>query len=76
MNDSAKLYERCMDDILREIKITEIDLKLSEIYSYNPSLIFTIERGRQMSSPFLDMKVIHGNHLLNSHCTLKQLTPV
>ena len=55
-----------MDDILREIKITEIDLKLSEINSYHPSLKFTIEREHQKSLPFLDMKIMRENRSLNS----------
>ena len=60
------MYERYMDDILREIKVTKIDQKLGEINSYHPSLKFTIEREHQKSLPFLDMRIIRENCSLNS----------
>ena len=66
IKDSAKMYERYMDDILREIKVTKIDQKLGEINSYHPSLKFTIEREHQKSLPFLDMRIIRENCSLNS----------
>ena len=47
-----------MDDILRNIKRTEVQQKLAEINSYHPFLRFTIEEENdQLSLPFLDMLI-------------------
>lgn len=55
-----------MDDIITEIKVSEIDQKLEEINSYHPSLKFTIERENNKSLPFLDMKVVRTVDKLSS----------
>ena len=62
----AKLYPRFVDDILRDIKTSEIEGKLQEINSYHPKLKFTIEREIQNSMPFLDMKIIRSENRLTS----------
>ena len=63
---SAKVYTRYMDDILREIKVSQIDKKLSEINNYHPSLKFTMEKENDNSIPFFDMKIIHKDNKLSS----------
>ena len=40
----AVLYERYMDDILRDIKTERIDEKLDDVNSYHANLKFTIEK--------------------------------
>ena len=61
----AKLYERYMDDILREIKESKTSDKLLEINSLHKNLKFTSECEQQESPsepgklPFLSMSVIH-----------------
>ena len=63
---SAKLYARYMDDIIRDIKEAQIQMKLEEINSLHPSLKFTIERETNDSIPFLDMKILRMNGQLSS----------
>ena len=61
----AQLYERYMDDIIREIVEERVNEKLASINSLHQNLQFTIEtelrepESQQGSIPFLDMKVIH-----------------
>ena len=62
----AKLYTRYMDDILREMKRNEIELKLQEINNLHPNLAFTIEREREGRLPFLDMSLIHQGSEVSS----------
>ena len=57
IRNNAKLYERYMDDVLREIDKDSIELKLREINNLHPSLKFTIERENKSSIPFLDMLI-------------------
>lgn len=64
----AKMYDRYMDDILRDIKLSQTEDKLKEINSLHPNLKFTAEQEKQEQPqihmgklPFLDMKIIH-NH--------------
>ena len=52
---NAKLFARYMDDVLREIKRTEMDQKLAEINNLHSNLSFTIEREQNGMLPFLDM---------------------
>ena len=63
---NAKLFSRYMDDILREIKESEIGDKLHEINNYHPNLKFTIERENEASLPFLDMRIIRNGGRLTS----------
>ena len=51
----SKLYARYMDDILREIKFSQIDIKLEEINQYYQKLHFTIEREKENQIAFLDI---------------------
>jgi hypothetical protein len=63
----AKLFTRYMDDILRDIKRSEIDQKLAEINNLHPNLLFTIERELDGMLPFLDMRLIHeGGHIAST----------
>ena len=62
----AKLFTRYMDDILREIKRTEAEQKLSEINALHPNLSFTIERETEGKLPFLDMQLIHSGPQVTS----------
>ena len=63
----ARLYERYMDDIVREILKARLREKLDRINSLHPKLTFTMEmeqeepESHQGSLPFLDMKVIHDH---------------
>ena len=50
IRDTAKIFDRYMDDIIREIK-------LSEINQLHPKLKFTIEMEEDGKLPFLDIKV-------------------
>ena len=43
IKDDAKLFEQYMDDILRTIKESLTENKLSEINSLHPNLKFTLE---------------------------------
>ena len=64
---NAKIYERYMDDILREIDEVKAEAKLMEINSLHPNLKFTSEVEQQQSQvpqsriPFLDMCIMHDN---------------
>ena len=51
---NAKVYERYMDDIIRDIKTVKIDNKLDEVNSYHENLTFTIERERNGRLSYLD----------------------
>jgi len=66
IQDSAKLFTRYMDDILREIKRSEIDNKLEEINSLHPNLSFTIEKETDGTLPFLDMQLLHQGSQVSS----------
>ena len=63
----AKLYERYMDDILREIAKSIFEDKLVEVNSLHPNLTFTSEAEQVKppsstgSLPFLDMSVLHDH---------------
>ena len=66
IQDSAKLYSRYMDDIIRSIKVREIETKLKEINSLHLQLRFTMEREKEGSIPFLDMLILRENGRLSS----------
>ena len=57
----SKLYDRYMDDILKEEKKENIEQKLDEINKLHPNLKFTLEREKNGELPVLDMKILH-NH--------------
>ena len=63
---NAVLYSRYMDDILRNIKSSDITTKLNEINSLHPSLKFTLECEKNGSLPFLDMLIQNINGKLVS----------
>ena len=66
IKDSAKLFERYMDDIIREIKAAEVQAKLAEINQFHPKLKFTIEMEENGKIPFLDMEINHVGNRLSS----------
>ena len=67
LRGQAKLYERYMDDIIREIDESKADQKLKEINSLHPNLTFTKETEQKECEsqigelPFLDMRVMHDH---------------
>ena len=67
IRDTATIFERYMDDIIRNIKIQEIEAKLRRINQLHPKLKFTIEREINGRLPFLDMEICHvGNRLTST----------
>ena len=66
IRDSAKIFERYMDDIIREIKVHKIQEKLSEINQLHPQLKFTMEIEENGKLAFLDMEIIHVGNRLSS----------
>ena len=66
IKDDAKLFERYMDDILRTIKESLIENKLSEINSLHPNLKFTLEVEQNGKLPFLDICIEHHERTLSS----------
>ena len=65
IKDDAKLFERYMDDILRTIKESLIENKLSEINSLHPNLKFTLEVEQNGKLPFLDICIEHHESTLS-----------
>ncbi len=61
VKDDAKIFSRYMDDIIRDIKKSNVEEKLVEINSLHSNLKFTCEREVDGDIPFLDMK-INNNH--------------
>ena len=67
IRNNAKLFDRYMDDILRSIKKSEVQNKLSQINTLHPNLQFTLEEETEGNLPFLDMLLMHrGEHLSSS----------
>ena len=62
----AKIFDRYMDDIIREIKRHEIQDKLREINNLHPQLKFTMELEENGRIPFLDMEIVHTENCLSS----------
>ena len=62
----ALIYERYMDDILRDIHKDKIDTKLEEINELNVYLKFTVERETNYTIPFLDMEIHRKGDKLTS----------
>ena len=61
IKDDAKIYERYMDDILREIKRSQVEQKLEEINNIHKNLEFTLETEVDHNLSFLNIRLIH-NH--------------
>ena len=57
IQDTAKIFERYMDDIVREMKRSAIQAKLEQINQLHPKLKFTIEIEENGLLPFLDMEI-------------------
>ena len=72
IRDTAKLFERYMDDIIREIKRQEIQAKLNAINQLHPMLKFTIENETDGKIPFLDMEIHHVGNSLSSTWYVKE----
>ena len=53
----AKMFSRYVDDILRSVKVAEIDRLLSYVNTLHPNLEFTIELQLNGTLPFLDMLI-------------------
>jgi len=58
----SKMFTRYMDDILQDIKSSEINNKLAEINALHENLTFTIERQTNGKIPFLDMQITCDQH--------------
>ena len=71
IRDTANIFERYMDDIIQEIKIQDIQAKLSQINQLHPNLKFTIEIEENGRLPFLDMEICHVGNSLSSTWYLK-----
>ena len=71
IKDSAKIFDRYMDDIIREINRHKIQEKLREINALHPKLKFTIELEVNGRIAFLDMEISHINNRLSSSWYLK-----
>ena len=71
IRDTAVIFERYMDDIIREIKIQDIKAKLDQINQLHPKLKFTIEIEENGRLPFLDMEICHVGNRLSSTWYLK-----
>ncbi|XP_068713221.1 uncharacterized protein [Montipora foliosa] len=62
IKDDAKIYDRYIDDILREIKRSRVEQKLEEINNLHRNLIeFTLEKEVDHKLSFLDMRLIHDH---------------
>ena len=70
IKDDGKLFERYMDDILRTIKKSLIENKLSDINSLHPNFQFTLEVEQNGKLPFLDICIEYHENTLSSswHC--------
>ena len=66
IKDEAKLYERYVDDVIREIKVHLIQSKIDEINRLHPNLKFTHEVELEGRISFLDLSIIHDNRQLSS----------
>ena len=66
IQDTAIIFERYMDDIIREMKRQDIQAKLDQINQLHPKLKFTIEIEENGRLPFLDMEIIHAENRLSS----------
>ena len=66
IKDSAKIFERYVDDIIRSINKHNIAEKLREINSLHPNLKFTIEVQENGRIAFLDLTIINNNGTLST----------
>ena len=60
LRDNAKLFERYMDDVIRNIKVSHADLKLEEINQIHDNLRFTMEKEVDGKLPALDLLLQHA----------------
>ena len=58
IKDDAKLFDRYMDDIIRSIRLNQIEEKLRQINMLHPNLKFTMEIEQNCRISFLDMLLI------------------
>ena len=63
---TSKLFTRYMDDILQEMKSSNIENKLAEINNLHPNLTFTMEKQNDGKIPFLDMIINNSEGNLSS----------
>ena len=56
---NARIYDRYMDDILRNIKRIEIETKLLQINALHENLQFTHEMEENHRLPYIGMEIIH-----------------
>ena len=66
IRDSAKIFDRYMDDIIREIKKSRIQDKLNELNQLHPNLKFTMEIEEEGKLAFLDIEIVHHGNVLSS----------
>ena len=66
IKDTAKIFKRYVDDIIRSIKKSQISAKLEEINNLHPNLKFTIEIEKDCRIAFLDLEIINTNGSLSS----------
>ena len=59
IKDTAKIFKRYVDDIIRSIKKSQISAKLEEINNLHPNLKFTIEIEKDCRIAFLDLEIIN-----------------
>ena len=62
----SKLFSRYMDDILQEIKTSQINDRLAAINALHEKLAFTIKRQVEGRIPFLDMLIMNDQGRLSS----------
>ncbi|XP_066913586.1 uncharacterized protein [Clytia hemisphaerica] len=67
LKGDANIYDRYMDDILRDIHVDDIESELKEVNELQaPNLKFTIEREKDGKIPFLDMLLIREGSTISS----------
>ena len=66
IKDSAKIFERYVDDIIRSINRNNIAEKLREINNLHPNLKFTLEIEEDGRIAFLDLMIINNNGSLST----------
>ena len=62
----AKIFYRYVDDILRTVKVTDVDRLMDMANALHRNLEFTIEEEKESSIPFLDMLIQRRDNRLRS----------
>ena len=62
----AKIFGRYVDDILRSVKVAEIDRLLSYVNTLHPNLEFTIKLQLNGTLPFLDMLIRQSGRTIST----------